>query len=239
MVRAFLHKTFFSRKVLCVEDTSDLVCERRHLRYTQCMFSEHSVSYNFEWKLLQGTRRGDFPNFRGAVSTATETLSFTDLQVLLQTPQQLSVHLASLGHSQALLLGLPQAVLQDAAVLVGAVQFPAQLLLLVHLLLQVAVAHLLHLRPQLVHFILRKKKIKQNRKTRVQCHLHYSLYDASCDALMIVLLGVFVVQGDQTPTFVWLVSSVLRVFAHLEKKKKYGVCNFASLHFQIVRWESV
>lgn len=80
--------------------------------------------------------------------------TLTDLQVLLQTTQQLSVHVASLRHPQALLLGLSQPVLQDAAVLVGAVQFPSQLLQLIDLLLQVAVSHLLHLRPQLVNFIL-------------------------------------------------------------------------------------
>lgn len=80
--------------------------------------------------------------------------TLTNLQVLLQTTQQLSVHVASLRHPQALLLGLSQPVLQDAAVLVGAVQFPSQLLQLIYLLLQVAVSHLLHLRPQLVNFIL-------------------------------------------------------------------------------------
>lgn len=78
----------------------------------------------------------------------------TCLQVLLQTAQQLPVHVARLSHPQALLLGLPQAVLQDAAVLVGPVQLPPQLLQLVDLLLQVVVSHLLHLGPQLLHFIL-------------------------------------------------------------------------------------
>lgn len=88
------------------------------------------------------------------MDTLTHTL--TDLEVLFQVTKQLSVHVAGLGDPQALLLGLAQAVLQDTAVLVGAVQFPPQLLQLVHLLLQVAVPHLLHLSPQLVHFILRK-----------------------------------------------------------------------------------
>lgn len=83
------------------------------------------------------------------------TNTHTDLQVLLQTTEQLSVHVAGLRDPQALLLRLSQAVLQDAAALVGAVQLPSQLLQLVDLLLQVAVSHLLHLRPQLVHFILR------------------------------------------------------------------------------------
>lgn len=81
--------------------------------------------------------------------------AFTDLQVLLQTSEQLSVHVAGLGDAQALLLGFPQAVLQDAAALVGSVQFSPQLLQLVDLLLQVAVSHLLHLCPQLIQFILR------------------------------------------------------------------------------------
>lgn len=78
-----------------------------------------------------------------------------DLQILLQAAQQISIHLACLSHPQTLLLRLSQAVLQDAAVLVGAVQLPSQLLQLVDLLLQVAVSDLLHLCTQLLHFILR------------------------------------------------------------------------------------
>lgn len=89
-----------------------------------------------------------------AVCGTVDTDAITDLQVLLQAAQHLAVHMASLSDSQALLLGLTQTVLEDAAVLVGAVQFPPQLLQLVDLLLQVAVSHLLHLCPQLVHFIL-------------------------------------------------------------------------------------
>lgn len=76
------------------------------------------------------------------------------LEVLLQTPQQFPVHVSGLGHAEALLLGLTEPVLEDAAVFVGAVQFPAQILQLVNLLLQVVVPDLLHLGSQLVHFIL-------------------------------------------------------------------------------------
>lgn len=86
--------------------------------------------------------------------TKATTSSAAHLQVLLQAAEQLSVHVTGLRHPQALLLGLPQAVLQDAAVLVGAVQLPPQLLQLVDVLLQVTVPHLFHLRPQLIHFIL-------------------------------------------------------------------------------------
>lgn len=69
----------------------------------------------------------------GTVEKDIDTI--TDLEVLLQTSEQLSIHVAGLGDPQALLLCFPQAVLQDAAVLVGSVQFSAQLLQLVDLLL--------------------------------------------------------------------------------------------------------
>ncbi|TNN88482.1 hypothetical protein EYF80_001265 [Liparis tanakae] len=54
----------------------------------------------------------------------------------IKTTEHLSVHMAGLCDPQALLLGFPQPVLQDAAVLVGAVQISPQLLQLVDLLLQ-------------------------------------------------------------------------------------------------------
>ena len=50
----------------------------------------------------------------------------------------------------------PEAVLQDSAVLVGAVQLPPQLLQLVNLLLQVTVSHLFHFRSEFIQLILHK-----------------------------------------------------------------------------------
>ena len=86
----------------------------------------------------------------------THCLPCAHLQVLLQTPDKLPVHLPSLCHLQPLLLSLPEAVLQDSAVLVGAVQLPPQLLQLVNLLLQVTVSHLFHFRPEFIQLILHK-----------------------------------------------------------------------------------
>lgn len=78
------------------------------------------------------------------------------LNVVLQTPDQLPVHLPRLSHPNAPALGLAEAVLQDAAAFVGLLQLQPQLLQLVHLLLLEHVSHLQHLAAKLLHLILQQ-----------------------------------------------------------------------------------
>ena len=78
----------------------------------------------------------------------------SDLDIVLQAPDQLPVHLSGLSHPDAAALGLAEPVLQDAAGLVGLLQLQPQLLQLVHLLLLKHVPHLHHLAVQLLHLIL-------------------------------------------------------------------------------------
>lgn len=80
----------------------------------------------------------------------------SDLDVVLQTPDQLPVHLSRLSHANAAALGLAEAVLQDATGLVGLLQLQPQLLQLVNLLLLEHVAHLQHLAAKLLHLILKQ-----------------------------------------------------------------------------------
>lgn len=78
----------------------------------------------------------------------------SDLDIVLQAPDQLPVHLPGLSYSDAAALGLAEAVLQDAAGLVGLLQLQLQVLQLVHLLLLKHVAHFQHLTAKLLHLIL-------------------------------------------------------------------------------------
>lgn len=80
----------------------------------------------------------------------------SDLDIVLQTPDQLAVHLPRLSHSDAAALSLAEAVLQDATGFVGLFQLQPQLLQLVHLLLLEHVTHLRHLTAKLLHLILVK-----------------------------------------------------------------------------------
>ena len=80
----------------------------------------------------------------------------SDLDVVLQTPDQLPVHLSSLSHSDAPALSLTKAVLKDATGFFGLFQLQPQLLQLVHLLLLEHVTHLQHLTTKLLHLILVK-----------------------------------------------------------------------------------
>lgn len=81
-------------------------------------------------------------------------MDLTHLQVLLQASDELPVHLPCFRHFQALLLGFPESVLQDSAVLVSTVQLSPELLQLVPVLLQIAIPHLLHLCTELIQLVL-------------------------------------------------------------------------------------
>lgn len=85
-----------------------------------------------------------------------------DLDVVLQAPDQLPVHLPRLSHPDAAALGLAEAVLQDATGLVCLLQLQAQLLQLVHLLLLEHVTHFQHLAAELLHLILGQTAQKYN-----------------------------------------------------------------------------
>lgn len=85
-----------------------------------------------------------------------------DLDIVFQAPDQLSVHLSRLSHSNTAALGLAEAVLQDATGLVGLLQLQPQLLQLVHLLLLEHVTHFQHLAAKLLHLILGKTARKSS-----------------------------------------------------------------------------
>lgn len=85
----------------------------------------------------------------------------TDLDILLQTTDELTVHLARLGGPEAAALSLTKSVLQDATGLAGLVQLLPQLLQLIHVFLHVDIPHLQHLGPQLLDLILQEKEMGQ------------------------------------------------------------------------------
>lgn len=91
-----------------------------------------------------------------------EDLRAPDLDIVLQAPDQLPVHLSRLSHSDAAALSLAEAVLQDATRLVGLLQLQPQLLQLVHLLLLEHVTHFNHLTAKLLHLILGQTTQKYN-----------------------------------------------------------------------------
>lgn len=94
----------------------------------------------------------------------------SDLDIVLQTPDQLAVHLPRLSHPDAAALGLAEAVLQDAAGFVGLLQLQPQLLQLVHLLLLEHVTHLQHLTAKLLHLILVKTAQTSGVNGKLQIH---------------------------------------------------------------------
>lgn len=85
----------------------------------------------------------------------------SDLNVVLQAPDQFSVHLSGLSHPDAATLGLAEAVLQDATRLLGLLQLQPQLLQLVHLLLLEHVSHFQHLTAKLLHLVLWQKHTEE------------------------------------------------------------------------------
>lgn len=86
----------------------------------------------------------------------------SDLDIVLQAPDQLPVHLSRLSHPDTAALSLAEAVLQDATGLVGLLQLQPQLLQLVHLLLLEHVTHFQHLAAKLLHLILGQTTQKCN-----------------------------------------------------------------------------
>lgn len=80
----------------------------------------------------------------------------THLEVLLQTSEQLSIHLATLCEPQPLPFGLLQSVLKDPTVLVGSLQLSAHVLQLAGVFLIKGVPHLIHFCPHLLDFNLAK-----------------------------------------------------------------------------------